>query len=394
MRENFKVIIMMETSRAYGRAILRGIARYSHVHGPWVFYRRPPFYWGTGRVEVFSHWLHKVNADGMILREQRKRGQTERFLAIGLPTVVAAYRELFPGLINIVTDDAAIGRMAAEHLMHRGFKRFAYCGFGQAYCWSRQRGNSFSQRIAEAGLEAHYCEYQPRRLGGQHSWEKEQRVIADWLKLLPKPIGLMACNDDMSQQVVEACKIADLQVPEQVAIVGVGNDDLICELASPPLSSVVLSTAKAGYEAAAELDKLMRGERVMEHAVVVRPNRVATRQSTNVFTVADHYVLDALRLIHTRAKKEPLQVDDVLRSVAISRRGLYDRFARTLGRSVHEEIKRVRVDEFARLLVSTDLPISQIASRLGCLDIKNLARYFKQAKGMSPLTYRKHHCLK
>jgi LacI family transcriptional regulator len=105
-------------------------------------------------------------------------------------------------------------------------------------------------------------------------------------------------------------------------------------------------------------------------------------------------VLDALRLIHAQAKKEPLQVDDVLRSVAISRRGLYDRFARTLGRSVHEEIKRVRVDEFARLLVSTGLPISQIASRLGCSDIKNLARYFKQAKGMSPLTYRKHHCLK
>jgi LacI family transcriptional regulator len=394
MRKNFKVIIMMETSRAYGRTILRGIAKYSHAQGPWVFYRRPPFYWGAGRAEVSLDWLRKVNADGMILREQRKRGLTERFLAMGLPTVVAAYRELFPDLINIVTDDRTIGRMAAEHLLHRGFKQFAYCGFGQMYCWSRQRGESFGDRIAEAGFEAHYCEYEPRPSSARRSWEKEQRIIADWVKLLPKPIGMLACNDDMSQHVIEACKIADLHVPEQVAIIGVGNDDLICELANPPLSSIVLSTEKAGYEAAAKLDKLMRGEQVTERTVVVRPNRVATRQSTNVFTVADHYVLDALRLIHAQAKKEPLQVDDVLRSVAISRRGLYDRFARTLGRSVHEEIKRVRVDEFARLLVSTGLPISQIASRLGCSDIKNLARYFKQAKGMSPLTYRKHHCLK
>jgi LacI family transcriptional regulator len=284
--------------------------------------------------------------------------------------------------------------MAAEHLLHRGFKHFAYCGFGQMYYWSRQRRTSFGQRVTEAGFQTHYYEYEEPRTKTPHSWEKEQAILIHWLESLPKPVGLMTCNDDRSQDVLEACKIAGFAVPEQVAIVGMGNDDLICDLAVPPLSSVAVSAMKAGYEAAATLGKLMRGEHVTDNVIVVRPSGVVTRQSTNVFAVADRDVVDALRFIHTRAKKDAIRVDDVLRVVPVSRRSLYDRFARTLGRSVHEEIKRVRVDELACLLVSTDLPISQIASRLGCSDMKNLARYFKKAKGIGPADYRKRHCVK
>ena len=182
-----------------------------------------------------------------------------------------------------------------------------------------------------------------------------------------------------------------MAVPEQVAIVGVGNDDLVCELAAPPLSSVALSAQKAGYEAAAILDRWMKGDTTVAETIIVRPSRVVTRQSTDVFAVADRQVVEALRFIHTYARKEAIQVDDVLRSVPVSRRSLYDRFARTLGRSVHEEIKRVRVDELAHLLVDTDLPMSQLALRLGCPDIKNLARYFKQDMGVTPLQYRRRH---
>ena len=144
----------METSRTYGRSILRGIAKYSRVHGPWIFYRRAPFYWGSGGVKVTSDRLLNLDADGMILREQSKREQTEEILAMGLPTVVSPYTEPFPGLPNILTDDAAIGRMGAEYFLHRGFKQFAYCGFGDMYYWSRQRGTSFRQRVAEAGFGA------------------------------------------------------------------------------------------------------------------------------------------------------------------------------------------------------------------------------------------------
>jgi LacI family transcriptional regulator len=392
MQKNPKVILMMETSRTYGRSILRGIAKYSHVHGPWIFYKKAPFYWGTGGIKVSLDRLLKLDADGIILREQRKRKQTEEILAMGLPTVVSPYTEPFPGLPNILTDDAAIGRMAAEYFMHRGFKQFAYCGFGQMYYWSRQRGTSFCKSVAEAGFETHY--YERAKQKAPHSWEKEQPILVDWLKSLPKPVGLMACNDDRSQYVLDACRIAGLDVPEQVAILGFGNDELICNLATPPLSSIALSGEKAGYEAAAMLHKLMAGKEITDPTIVVRPTYVMSRQSTDILATENRDVASALRFIHRRAKKERIQVDDVLEAVALSRRSLYKQFAKILGRPVHEEIKRVRVEELARMLVSTNLSISQIASTLGCSDIKNLARYFKKAKGMSLREYRKHHCIR
>jgi LacI family transcriptional regulator len=391
--EQRKILLMIETSRAYGRSILRGIARYSRAHGPWIFHRPAPFYWGRSQREGSMAQLLKLGADGAILREQTRRDQIEEIVATGIPVIVAPYTEPFPGVPNIVSDDRAIGRMAAEYLLHRGFRQFAYCGFGDMYFWSRDRGRSFCQRVREAGHDAHYYEYEQHLPAARRSWAKEQAVLVDWLKSLPKPVGLMACNDDRSQYVLEACKIAGLHVPEQVAIIGMGNDDLVCDLAAPRLSSIAVSSEKVGYEAAALLDKLMAGEAGAGSTVVGLPSHVVTRQSTDVFAVADRHVLEALRYIHRQARRESVQVDDVVKAVAVSRRSLYDRFARTLGHSVHEEIKRVRVAHLARLLATTDLSISQIALRLGCADMKNLARYFKQDIGMTPLQYRKRHSL-
>jgi LacI family transcriptional regulator len=168
MRKTRKVVLIMETSRSYGRSILRGIARYSRGHGTWIFYKKAPFYWITGGGNVILEKILKMDADGIILREQRTRQQTEKILAMGLPTVVSPYTEPFWDLPNIVTDDAAIGRMAAEYLLHRGFKQFAYCGFGKMYYWSRQRGKSFGQRITEAGFETHYYEYELPISKAQH----------------------------------------------------------------------------------------------------------------------------------------------------------------------------------------------------------------------------------
>jgi LacI family transcriptional regulator len=391
VQEKRKVLLMMETSRKYGRSILCGIAKYSRAHGPWIFYRQAPFYWGSSNKKARLKQLLKLDIDGIILREQREHEVTDSLLALGLPVVVSPYREQFDGLHNIVSDDAAIGTMAAEYLLRRGFKQFAYCGFGDMYYWSRERGNSFGQRVTQAGFKVHHYEYEQPKSRYPHSWEKEQVILVDWLKRLPKPVAMMACNDDRSQHVLEACKIAGLNVPEEVAIIGLGNDDLVCDLAFPPLSSIALGAEKGGYEAAATLDKLMRGKQVPNQNIIVPVLYVVTRQSTDILKIDDPYVAQALRFIHRRAKREAIQVADVLRVVPLSRRSLYERFTRVLGRSIHEEIKHVRVEQLARMLVSTSLSISQIATALGCSDMKNLARYFKQAKGISPLQYRKRH---
>ena len=183
MREQRKILLMMETSRAYGRSILRGIAKYSRAHGPWVFYRQAPFYWGTAGRRAPCHssssWVQTERSFG----SRSKREEIEEVLATGLPVIVSPYTEPFPGVPNIVSDDQAIGRMAAEYLLHRGFRQFAYCGFGDMYFWSRERGKGFCLRVREAGYEPHYYELEQRTSASRRSWEREQGVLVDWLEV-------------------------------------------------------------------------------------------------------------------------------------------------------------------------------------------------------------------
>jgi len=380
-----KVILLIDTSRAYGRGLLRGIAKYSNLHGPWIFNWRPPFYRETGREEIALSQLKDWSGDGIIIREQKK---TIEIISMGLPTIVAPWREPFPGVANIITDSVAIGRMAAEHLLHRGFRHFGYCGFGDMFYWSRERSEGFSKRIAEAGFKTHF--YQQPKSRAQRLWEKEQILLADWLKSLPKPIGLMACTDDRSRDVMEACKIAGLNVPVEIAIVGADNDEIICNLSDIPLSSVAFNVEKAGYEAAELLDELMAGKKMADQRILVRPTHVVARQSTDILAISDKEVAEAVRFIR-RHSREPIQVRDVVDAIALSRRSLYQRFHRVLGRSPNEEIRRTRVEQITRMLVETDLSVKKIALALGFSDAAHIARYFRQEKGLSLIEYRKQY---
>lgn len=382
-----KVILLIDTSRAYCRGLLRGIAKYSRLHGPWIFYHKPPYYRHP------AHWLKalshqkELDADGIIIIEQER---PREFVQLGLPAVASPYIEdHVAGAANIVGDNAAMGRMAAEHLLDRGFKNFAYCGFQDMF-GARSRGESFCRRIEQAGFHTHL--YKQPRPRGPRSWQDEQISMADWLKSLPKPIGLMTCTDDRSRDVVEACKIAALHVPEELAIIGVDNDELLCELSSPPLSSIALNTQRSGYEAAELLDKMMsrRKRKHPDRTIVVHPTHVVTRQSTEILAMEDRDVAAAVRFIRRHAK-EMIQVSDVTEAVAVSRRTLEQRFRRELHRSVLAEIKRTRVEQVARMLVETNLSIAQIAFALGHAGVENIARYFRSEKGMSPLAYRKRY---
>ena len=219
----------------------------------------------------------------------------------------------------------------------------------------------------------------------------EQGLIADWLKSLPKPVGLMVCNDDRGRQITETCNAVGLNVPDEISVVGVDNDNLVCELSSPPLSSIALSVERAGYEAAELLDKLMAGKKKKTtRTITVSPTHIVTRQSTNILAIEDHEVVQAVRFIR-KHPKEPIQVGDVVNVVTLSRRVLERRFRKALGRSVHDEIRRVRIEQVARMLMETNLSVSQIALDLGYPGVDHIARYFQREKGMSPLAYRKQY---
>jgi LacI family transcriptional regulator len=371
-----KVVLLIESSRSSGRSLLTGIADYARHHGPWAFY------WEPGGLEKAWPQLKTLSADGIILRDVEK---IDDVLAYGLPAVVVGHsRQEIPGLANVITDSEAIGRMAAEHLVSCGFRHFAYCGF-QDLPWSVLRGESFSRCLSQAGYQTHFCPATaPHDLSG---WRGE-RDLAEWLKSLPKPLGIMACNDDRGEQVSEACKLAGLRVPDEVGIIGADNDELVCDLSDPPMSSVAINFERAGYESAEVLDRLMRGRRVGGKKIIVPATHVVPRRSTDFVAVNDEQVANALRFIRDHARKV-ISVPEVARAAGLSRRVLEKRFKQLLRRSVLREIRRVRVAQICRLLVETNQSISQIGSDLGYAGTEHLARYFRQELHMTPWAYRR-----
>jgi LacI family transcriptional regulator len=198
----------------------------------------------------------------------------------------------------------------------------------------------------------------------------------------------MACADDCSQHIGEACKIADIQIPEQIGLIGVDNDDMVCELSDPPLSSIALDFAKAGYDAADLLDHLMSNQGAREKIITVHPSHIVTRASTDILAIDDKDVAMAVQFIRQHTNKL-IQIADVLNHVTCSQRTLHHKFRASLGRSVHQEIKQVRIERIARLLRETDLPISTIAIKLGYSNINHISRYFQQTMNLTPLAYRK-----
>ncbi len=379
-----KVIFLVEISRAYGRGLLRGIAQYSKLHGPWLFFMGPEFY--VKGIEHSYRWIKEVGADGIIAPLWDAK-IIEMILDLRLPSVICGIERPALNICRVVTDDVAVGRIAAEYFLERGFQRFGFCGFVDAI-WSQRRGEGFSRRIAQAGFEAYI--YQLPAVKRRRPMEGEQNVIAEWLSGLPRSIAIMACNDDRSRDVLSACRIAGIEVPREAAILGVDNDELICDLSYPQLSSMATSTERAGYETAHVLDKLMKGQRIeeTEKEVVISPLHVVTRQSTDIMAIEDLQVAEAVQFIRRRGR-EAIQVGDVAEAVGLSRRALQQRFRKVLSHSVHEEIKSDRVNQTAGMLTGTNLTISQIARLLGYPDASNISRYFKQQKGISPSDYRK-----
>jgi LacI family transcriptional regulator len=388
------VALLVETSNAYARGLLEGIIRYIREHRPWSTYLAE-----HGRGDEPPTWLAGWTGDGIIARIENAR-IAEAVIASGLPAVDLSAANLVPGLPWVETDDAAIARAAFEHLRERGLRHFAFCGDAR-FNWSDWRGDHFRRCANEAGYECHVLPSvrpAPRR-GNRQSrrarvpgdeWTAETARIAAWLASLPRPVGVMACYDLLGRQVLEACRQLDARVPDEVAVVGVDDDELICELSDPPLSSVAPDTNRTGYEAAALLDRMMSGERVPPREYLVPPLGLVVRESSDVLAVDDADVAAAARYIRDHAC-DGIDVQDVLTQVPLSRRVLESRFKKLIGRTPHEEIDRVQLGRVRELLRETDLSLSEIARRTGFEHAEYLSVVFKKRIGLPPGEYRRRH---
>ena len=377
-----KILLLIESSRTCERDFLRGIAHYAHLHSPWAFFQKPKFYLRSKQSTISISQIKDFNPDGIIVSDTEDLDQIRK---LNKPTIIHTFKKNAYPLPCVLGDVEETGRMGAEYLLGLGYKHFAYCGIGDYY-WSLGRYDSFQKTIQQAGFSASYFKLNPKRIKCAHA--KELQNLADWLIRLPKPLGLMTCADDCSQHIMEACKLSDIHVPEQVGVLGVDNDDMICDLSNPPLSSIALNFKTAGYQTAELLNDLMSGTRANDRSVIVRPSHIEMRASTDIFAVEDTDVASALKYIRENSNKL-IQVADVVNAVTCSQRTLHNKFLKMIGHSVHAEIKKARVERIAKMLRETDLSVSQIAHKLGYFNTNHVSRYFYQQKGIKPLAYRK-----
>jgi LacI family transcriptional regulator len=387
------VALIVMTSMTYGREILHGISQYIREYGPWSVYLEQ-----RSLQDPEPPWLRGWRGDGIILGEVSPASSLARRLRI--PTVDldeqvdSADPRAGRGRPHIQSDHRALGTLAAEHLLERGFNHFAYFGY-PVFGWSRRSSEGFAARVQAAGFSCHqYRDAQPVSFGHQlPSWEDEVDGASRWIAGLPKPLGLMACNDFRGLQALDACRRAAVAVPEEVAVIGVDNEVLACEMANPPLSSVIPDCRRIGYEAAALLDRLMQGESPPRTTREIPPIGIVTRQSTEITAIADRTVAEAVTFIREHAS-EGISVDDVVGHVTVSRSVLQKRFREALGRTVHESIAAVRLRRVQQLLIETDLPYEVVADRAGFSNRSYLSVVFRNATGTTLGAYRREHAVR
>jgi LacI family transcriptional regulator len=314
----------------------------------------------------------------------------DKLMSLNIPVIIQAgiYKK-HKNLGSIIADSFHIGEMAAEYYMQKNFKSYAFYGYkitshGYDLPWSEMRYDGFCERLKAKGFNVPVYEQiytKVLRLD-----EKELMGIADWLKELVRPVAVFACNDGRACDVIEACKLAHLEVPDEVAVLGVDNDEITCNFFNPPISSIVLNAELAGYEAAELLDKMMRGDEVASKKIIIHPKYVVERQSTNVLQIEDEDIAKAINYIQHNCMR-PLRPLDVAQAVCMSVRTLDRRFKKIRGWPVHKEITRIRMRWVCNLLVDGNLTITEIANKMGFSDPRNLSRAFKREMGMSPLIY-------
>ena len=297
------------------------------------------------------------------------------------------------GLPRIATENEIVANLVAEHLIQRGFRHYAFCGFVGAN-YSDQRSRLFKEHLAEAGFDcAIYDPPETSRDAQIIELEKRgllfQGHLARWLKSLPKPVGIMACNDIRGHQIMNACRRSELTVPEEVAVVGVDNDAIFCELSDPPLTSVALDTERIGYEAAALLERMMHGGKPPDQPVLVPPREIVTRRSSDVLAMSDRQLAAGARFMREHVF-DVITTHQMARAAGMSRRVFERRFLAQVGRSPKAEVLRLRLERVKDLLTGTDWNLAEIADRTGFKYGEYLHTVFTQKFGMTPGVFRRN----
>ncbi|WP_321479917.1 DNA-binding transcriptional regulator [uncultured Bacteroides sp.] len=378
-----RLILLTDFTEAFAQYLLKGILRYSKGREPWVVCRMPPSYKQRYGIEGVLNWAKKWEADAIIAQFDID-DEVNLFVENGIVAVAQDYKSRFTTIPNITSDYHLAGRMAADFFIQKGYKNFAFFGYKDVV-WSEERCEGFLNRIVESSYAGSFYEYHNEKI--EDLWFYESAPLIKWLKGLPKSTALMACDDNQAIKITEACRMVGLKIPEEIAVLGVDNDTVICNLSDPPLSSLHMNIEMGGYDAAALIDGMLKNEGASYTDIYIKPLNIVNRISTDIYSTDDPYVLNAIKYIHQNLSIK-LSVEDVVRQVPLSRRLLEMRFKDVTGESIYQYMLKTRIEYFAQLLLSSSEPISDIAVNIGFVDYKNLARQFRILKNCSPSEYR------
>lgn len=380
-----RLLFITDFTEQFAYRFLRGILDYSQGTEHWVVCKMPPSYKRKLGMEGVVAWAKEWRAD-VVIAQFDPEDDVTLFRKNGIVAMAQDYISKFTAIPNITGDYIRTGKMAAEYFLAKGFTNFGFFGYN-GVCWSDERCESFRSRLektAPEGMTFHMYDGQ----NIDNMWYYDQSELTEWLKGLPKPIAIMACDDNQGNILIQACDLCGINVPFDVAIIGVDNDEILCNMTNPSMSTINVDIEGGGAAAAAMAEKMVNDPTYRGEDVVLKPLTVVERLSSSLFATNDKEVLMALRFIQANIDTK-ISVTDILSCVPISRRLLETRFKNMTGMTIYNYISIKRIERFAQLLLSSNDSISDIAARLDEFDTKSISRRFKELKGCTPSEYRR-----
>ena len=377
------LLVISDFTESFTHKFLTGVVKYSRRKEQWIIRRMPPSYKKQigipGVLRLAREW--EVDA---IVGQFEPTDDLSQFTRHGIIVIAQDFKKRFASVPNLTGDYIGTGRLAAKYFIDRGFRNFGFFGFNNV-CWSDERCEGFRREIDEAGFGGSFYTYNQQEI--ETVWYYERNRLREWLKTIPKPIAIMACDDNQGDNLIEACHSAGIPIPSQVSVMGVDNDEMLCSLGSTTLTSIQMDIEDGGWRTAELIERLVGDPAARWEDIVIRPVRIVGRMSTAAFATGDQQILRALLYIHMNSRRK-ISVGDVTAESALSRRLLERRFKDVTGKTLYQYITDLKLLHFAEQLQDTDDQVINIALSMGENDTKSISRRFKQIYGCTPLEWR------
>lgn len=379
--KQIKILLLTDLSSAYSRALLKGLVRYAQYQDNWTFYKMPISYRMSQDADEIIKWATKWHVDAIVA--QLNHLDLAKLSNLNIPIIVQNYENRIPGVCNLTGDYYGTGIMAANYFIKRGYKSFAFYGIKETI-WSRERYDGYRFQLSKHNFSVHTL-FEKAPLADL--WTLELDDLAKWIESLPSKTAIFTCDDYCGLRISDACKLHDIHIPEQVAILGVDNDELLCSIANPPLSSIFINAEEGGYLAGERLDLMIRNRDIESSNIILPPIEIIARESTAEYAIDDRHVKAAVDYICSHYQNK-INVEDILKFIPMSRRLFEMRFKKNTGKSIYNFILEYRINRVSELLLTTDRKIEDLAISCGLSDSKNLSRNFSRIKGVTPSKFR------